>query len=50
MKKSVSLLALLLLMFGLTAQAVANPDTFADAKVMATELNKPLLLEFFTTW
>ena len=50
MKKSASLLALMLMMFGLTAQAAASPDTFADAKVMAKELNKPLLLDFFTTW
>lgn len=50
MKKSASFLVLLLMMFGLTAQAVANPDTFTDAKAMATELNKPLLLDFYTTW
>lgn len=50
MKKTVFLALSAMLVFGLARLVNANPETYADARAMAAELEKPLLLEFFTDW
>ena len=50
MKKTAALLTLLIFAAGPTALAVEDTGSFAEAKAMAAELNKPLLVDFFTTW
>ncbi len=50
MKKTAALLALLIFAAGPAALAVEDAGSFAEAKAMAAELNKPLLVDFFTTW
>jgi hypothetical protein len=30
--------------------AAASPDTFAEAKALAVETGKPLLVDFYATW
>ncbi len=50
MKKS-SLMALLLaLVISSSALAVEVTGSLAEAKARAAELNKPLLVDVFTTW
>jgi hypothetical protein len=50
MKRGVLFALSAIMVFGFARLANANPDTFADARAMAAELDKPLLLEFFTDW
>ncbi len=39
------------LLVALTAlPASAGPETFADAKALAAESGKPLLIDFYATW
>ncbi len=50
MKKTAALLTLLVFATGPAALAVEDAGSFAEAKAMAAELNKPLLVDFFTEW
>lgn len=50
MRKAALFAALVMMVFGFAGMSHANPDTFADAKAFAAELDKPLLLEFYTDW
>lgn len=50
MKKTAALLTLLVFVAGPAAVAVEDAGSFAEAKAMAAELNKPLLVDFFTEW
>lgn len=50
MRKTATLLVLLVFVAGSAALAVEDPGSFAEAKSLAAELNKPLLVEFFTVW
>ncbi len=50
MKKTAALLALLVFATGPAALAVEDAGSFGEAKEMAAKLNKPLLVEFYTTW
>ncbi len=50
MKKTAALLTLLVFAAGPTALAVEVAGSFAEAKSMAAELNRPLLVDFFTEW
>lgn len=50
MKKTAALFTLLVFAAGPAALAVEDPGSFAEAKAMAAELNRPLLVDFFTTW
>jgi len=50
MKKALVLAMLLIFALGTGVSAVETPGTLDEAKAMAIELNKPLLVDFFTTW
>lgn len=50
MKKTAALLALLIFAAGPAALAAEDAGSFAEAKSRAAELNRPLLVDFFTTW
>lgn len=50
MKKTAALLVLLVFATGPAVLAVEDAGSFAEAKAMAAELNKPLLVDFFTEW
>ena len=50
MKKMAALLALLVFGAGSSALAVEDAGSFAEAKSLAAELNRPLLVEFYTEW
>ncbi len=50
MKKTAALFTLLIFAAGPAALAVEDAGSFAEARAMAAELNKPLLVDFFTTW
>jgi hypothetical protein len=50
MKKAVVLTMLLVFALGTGAWAVEATGSFAEAKAMAAKLDKPLLVDFFTTW
>lgn len=50
MKKSLLAALLLILAVGSSAFAVEVVGSLADAQAKAAELNKPLLVDVFTTW
>jgi hypothetical protein len=50
MKKTAALLTLLVFMAGSASLAVEDPGSFAEARSLAAELNRPLLVDFFTEW
>ncbi len=50
MKKTLFMALLLILAVGSSAYAVEFTGTLDDAKAKAAELNKPLLVDVFTTW
>ncbi len=50
MKKTAALLTLLIFAVGPAALAVEDAGSYAEAKAMAAELNRPLLIDFFTEW
>ncbi len=50
MKKTAALFTLLVFAAGPAALAVEDAGSFAEAKSMAAELNRPLLVNFFTVW
>jgi hypothetical protein len=33
-----------------TTEQITSPETFADAKALAAEAEKPILINFFATW
>jgi hypothetical protein len=50
MKKAAALLMIMVFAGVSMAMAVELPGTFAEAKAKAVELNKPILVDFFTEW
>ncbi len=50
MKKMAALSAFLVFAVGSAALAVGDVSSFAKARALAAELNKPLLVEFYTEW
>lgn len=50
MRRTVALLTLLVFTAGPAALAVEDAGSLAEAKSMAAELNRPLLVEFYTVW
>jgi len=50
MKKSLLLTLSLVLALSSFAMAIEFTGTLAEAKARAAELNKPLLVDVFTTW
>lgn len=50
MKRSAMTLILIVILAGSLAHAIEATGTFDEAKAMAARNNKPLLVDFFTTW
>jgi hypothetical protein len=50
MRTSVTLLILAAMAIGSSAIAMEATGTYAEAKTMAIENSKPLLVDFFTSW
>ncbi|MEE9555154.1 MAG: hypothetical protein V3W18_12750 [candidate division Zixibacteria bacterium] len=50
MRRTALIAALLILVLGVSVYAKEDPGSYADAKAMAAKLDKPLLVNFFTTW
>jgi hypothetical protein len=50
MKRSTAILILFTLALGSSAGAIEATGTFEEARALAVENNKPLLVDFFTTW
>ncbi|UCE66177.1 MAG: hypothetical protein JSU85_15225 [Candidatus Zixiibacteriota bacterium] len=50
MKRSAIALILITILGGSFAHAVEATGTFEEAKKIAARNNKPLLVDFFTTW
>ena len=43
-------LILIMVLLGSFAHAIEATGTYEDAKALAAKHNKPLLVDFFTTW
>jgi len=50
MKRSAVILILVSLALGSSADAIEATGTYAEARALAAQQNKPLLVDFFTTW
>jgi len=50
MKKSAITLIMIALTLGSSAYALEAAGTYEDARILAARHNKPLLIDFFTTW
>jgi hypothetical protein len=50
MKRSAAVLIIVSLILGSSALAIEATGTFAEARALAAQQSKPLLVDFFTTW
>jgi len=50
MRKTAALFTLLVFAAGPAALAVEDAGSFTEAKALAAELTRPLLVNFFTVW
>ncbi|UCC78420.1 MAG: hypothetical protein JSW64_09025 [Candidatus Zixiibacteriota bacterium] len=50
MKRSTMALILITIFMASSAHAIEAAGTFTEAKATAAKNNKPLLVDFFTTW